>query len=94
MRARQQADFGRAAVVSFFRELRGLDKPDPEINRVWPLEAERRLVAYRYGKVEGIPAEEIFGKCRCASVAWAGPVKCLRSGMSRLRNVGTSHVRS
>lgn len=42
--------------------LRSLDKPDPEIDRVWIEEAERRLAAYRAGKVKGIPAEEILGE--------------------------------
>ena len=37
-------------------------KPDLEIDRVWIDEAERRLAAYRAGQVEGILAEEIFGK--------------------------------
>ena len=41
--------------------LHSLDKPDPEIDRVWVEESERRLAAYRAGKVKGIPAEEIFG---------------------------------
>ena len=40
--------------------LHSLDKPDPEIDRVWLEEAEKRLAAYRAGKVKGIPAEEIF----------------------------------
>lgn len=42
--------------------LHSLDRPDPEIDRIWLEEAERRLAAYRAGKVQGIPAEEIFGK--------------------------------
>ncbi len=41
--------------------LQSLDRPDPEIDRVWVEEAERRLAAYRAGKVKGIPAEDIFG---------------------------------
>ena len=41
--------------------LHSLDKPDPAIDRVWLEEAEKRLAAYRAGKVKGIPAEEIFG---------------------------------
>jgi len=41
--------------------LQSLDRPDPEIDRVWIEEAERRLAAYRAGKVKGIPAEDIFG---------------------------------
>ena len=42
--------------------LHSLDRPDPEMDRIWLEEAERRLAAYRAGKVKGIPAEEIFGK--------------------------------
>lgn len=43
------------------RVLHSLDRPDPEIDRIWLEEAERRLAAYRAGQVRGIPAEEIFG---------------------------------
>jgi len=39
-----------------------LDKPDPEISKIWLKEAEDRLKAYREGKTKGIPAEEIFGE--------------------------------
>ena len=42
--------------------LHSLDKPDPDMDRIWLEEAERRLTAYRAGKVSVIPAEEIFGK--------------------------------
>jgi len=42
--------------------LHSLDRPDPDIDRVWQEEAERRLAAYRAGKVDGIPAEVIFGE--------------------------------
>lgn len=41
--------------------LHSLDQPDPEIDRLWIEEAERRLASYRAGKAKGIPAEEIFG---------------------------------
>lgn len=41
--------------------LRSLDRPDPETDRKWLEEAERRLAAYRAGRVKGIPAEDIFG---------------------------------
>ncbi len=41
--------------------LHSLDQPDPEIDRLWIEEAERRLAGYRAGKAKGIPAEEIFG---------------------------------
>ncbi|MGH8273754.1 MAG: addiction module protein [Gammaproteobacteria bacterium] len=42
--------------------LHSLDQPDPAIDAVWIDEAERRLAAYRAGKVKGIPAEDVFGK--------------------------------
>jgi hypothetical protein len=41
--------------------LRSLDKPDPEVDRVWIEEAERRLVAHRSGGVQGFLAEEVLG---------------------------------
>jgi putative addiction module component (TIGR02574 family) len=42
--------------------LRTLDKPDPEIDRLWIEEAERRLAAYRRREVKGIPAEDVLGE--------------------------------
>ncbi|MGB9430139.1 MAG: addiction module protein [Gammaproteobacteria bacterium] len=42
--------------------LHSLDQPDPVMDAVWLEEAERRLAAYRTGKVKGIPAEDIVGK--------------------------------
>jgi putative addiction module component (TIGR02574 family) len=44
---------------------KSLDKPDAEIERVWVEEAKRRLEAYRAGRVQGIPAGEIFGDDLC-----------------------------
>ena len=41
--------------------LRSVEQVDPAIDRLWLEEAERRLAAYRAGKVKGIPAEDIFG---------------------------------
>ena len=41
--------------------LRSVEEVDPEIDRLWLEEAERRLAAYRAGNVKGIPAEDIFG---------------------------------
>jgi putative addiction module component (TIGR02574 family) len=43
------------------RILHSLDSPDPDIDHVWIIEAERRLAEYRAGKVKGTPAEEILG---------------------------------
>ncbi len=42
--------------------LRSLDKPDPEVDRLWIEEAERRLLAYRAGKVNGISAHDVLGE--------------------------------
>lgn len=41
--------------------LHSLDRPDPVIDRVWIEEAERRLAAYRAGKVRGVAAEDVLG---------------------------------
>ncbi len=40
--------------------LRSLDEPDPGLDILWAEEAERRLQAYRDGKLKGIPIETIF----------------------------------
>ena len=39
---------------------KSLSKPDSEIDRIWVEEAQHRLLAYREGKVKGIPMSEIF----------------------------------
>lgn len=40
--------------------LKSLDEPDEEIKKIWLEEAEKRLQAYREGKLKGIPMEDIF----------------------------------
>jgi putative addiction module component (TIGR02574 family) len=40
--------------------IKSLDEPDKSIDEIWAEEAENRLKAYRDGKLETIPAEEIF----------------------------------
>ena len=40
--------------------LKSLDEPDRTIDEIWAEEAEKRLQAYREGRLEGIPMEEIF----------------------------------
>lgn len=45
------------------RLLISLDEaPASEIEKLWADEAERRLEEFRSGKVQGIPAEEVFRK--------------------------------
>jgi len=40
--------------------LKSLDEPDQKLDEIWAVEAEKRLMAYRAGRLEGIPMEEIF----------------------------------
>ncbi len=40
--------------------LKSLDEPDRRIDEIWAGEAEKRLDAYRDGRLEGIPMEEVF----------------------------------
>lgn len=40
--------------------LKSLDQPDKELDRIWAEESEKRLKAYREGKLKGIPMEDIF----------------------------------
>ena len=42
--------------------LLSLDEPNKEIDEIWAVEAEKRLSAYRSGKLQGIPFEEVFGE--------------------------------
>ncbi len=39
--------------------LDSLHKPDPEIERAWIAESEKRFSAYKKGKVKGIPFETV-----------------------------------
>ncbi len=40
--------------------LESLDPADPEVDRLWVEEIERRLAAYRAGELETVSAEEVF----------------------------------
>ena len=41
--------------------LLSLDEPTPsEVERLWLVEAERRLESYRAGRVQGISADDVF----------------------------------
>jgi putative addiction module component (TIGR02574 family) len=42
------------------------DLPEPEIERLWLEEAERRRADVRAGKVIPIPMDEVFAKARAA----------------------------
>jgi putative addiction module component (TIGR02574 family) len=44
--------------------LSDLDKPDPEIDRVWAEEARKRWAAYKAGKVPTVTYESVMAKHR------------------------------
>jgi putative addiction module component (TIGR02574 family) len=44
------------------RLLSSLDKPDPEIDRAWAEECERRLDAYLSGETSARDAEDVLAK--------------------------------
>jgi len=41
-----------------------LDKPDPEIDRIWADEARKRWQAYKSGKIESVSYEQVMNKYR------------------------------
>lgn len=41
-----------------------LDKPDPEIDRIWAEEARQRWMAYKAGRLPTISYEEVMAKHR------------------------------
>ena len=40
--------------------IKSLDEPDKRLDDIWAEESEKRLNAYREGKLEGVPMEAIF----------------------------------
>lgn len=48
----------RFAIVTGLLE--SIDEPDKTIDEIWLEEAQKRLKAYREGRLEGIPMEEMF----------------------------------
>jgi putative addiction module component (TIGR02574 family) len=42
--------------------LTSLDKPDPEIDRAWAEECERRIDSYLRGETTALDAEEVLAK--------------------------------
>ena len=41
--------------------LKSLDVPDPTIDKIWAVEAEKRLKAYKAGKVKAVSFDDMFG---------------------------------
>ena len=44
--------------------LTDLDRPDPEIDRIWADEARKRWAAYKAGKITTVSYEEVMAKYR------------------------------
>ena len=44
--------------------LSDLNKPDPEIDRVWANEARKRWAAYKEGRIPTVSYEEVMSKYR------------------------------
>ncbi|MDM8559253.1 addiction module protein [Candidatus Parabeggiatoa sp. HSG14] len=42
--------------------LQSLDEPNKALDKIWAIEAEKRLDAHRSGKLKGIPMTEIFNE--------------------------------
>jgi putative addiction module component (TIGR02574 family) len=42
--------------------MKSLDVPDPEIEKIWAEEAEKRLKAYKAGKLKTVSFEDMFTK--------------------------------
>jgi len=40
--------------------IRSLDQPDKDLDEIWAEESERRLKAYRAGKLDAVAMEEVF----------------------------------
>ena len=39
-----------------------LDRPDPELDKVWAEEATKRWAAYKEGRLKTIPYDEVMGE--------------------------------
>jgi putative addiction module component (TIGR02574 family) len=42
--------------------LRDLDRPDPEIDRIWADEARKRWKAYKSGKIQSVSYQDVMSK--------------------------------
>ena len=50
----------RAALIDEL--VSNLDKPDTRIDELWAKEAEDRLQAFQTGKIDAIPADDVFSE--------------------------------
>jgi hypothetical protein len=59
---RSLTDIEKIKLVDFI--LMQLDRPDPEIDRIWVDEARKRWLAYKMGEAETVPYEIVMEKYR------------------------------
>jgi putative addiction module component (TIGR02574 family) len=50
----------RASLVEAL--LSSFERPDPRVDELWAREAEERLTAFKAGKSQRIPAEDVFAE--------------------------------
>lgn len=55
-------DVDRLQLVDYLLE--SLDQPDPEVERLWAVEAQSRWDAYQRGELSSVPLNEVFDKYR------------------------------
>jgi putative addiction module component (TIGR02574 family) len=55
--------------------LSDLDKPDPEIDRVWAEEARKRWAAYKAGKVPTVSYESVMAKHPVVKIVFLAPAQ-------------------
>jgi len=53
-------DSEKLVVLNYILE--ELDKPDPEVDKAWIKEVQRREKEMKTGKVKGLTMDEVFGK--------------------------------
>jgi len=53
---------GRAQIIDSL--LRTMNQTDPTIDAAWATQAQQRLDDLRSGRVQGLPAEDVFAKAR------------------------------
>jgi hypothetical protein len=54
------SDNEKLVVLNYILE--ELDRPDPEVDKVWVKEVQRREKEMKSGKVKGLTMDEVFGK--------------------------------
>jgi len=59
-KALKMAPSERAKIIDHL--IKSLDKPDPEIDKLWKKEAESRIEAFEKGQIEAVPLQDVIRK--------------------------------